>query len=597
MVVAPIRSPRFLSSMRVRLTAGILVLIGLVAAYLISEAYLDRDAAFNAAVQQARTAAASVPQVQREVRDSARLFLELLRGMPEVRSGDPSLCNAALSRVLETQPRYNNLIVVDLDGTVLCSAIPLSSAINVADREWFQQASKTQDFVQGGFVIGRGTGKAQRAYALPFVDGASGSTRIIAGLLDLVWFSKSLSDISLPANSSYGIIDGAGRQLARFPDPERYIGQDVRDTAMYRQLLAHRNGGNFTEVGLDGIERLYFVIGLPADPSHLASDYAYVGIPTAAIFAGTQEELRDRLLGLGLLGVILLIGGYYATNVLVLQPLNALVRLSRRIASGDLAARSELSVATPEFRELAGSLDSMAASLATRAASLEQEISQHRQAEEQLRASEEKFRSFTEIAAHWHWELDTELRVSEVSENYDAISGLRAADIRRRTIWEIAGDSEPPTTALWTDFRARLMARESFRDFRLSLSPKDGKIRHRRISGNPIFDQQGRFAGYRCVSNDETAEVEAMQRARAAEELLTQAVESIPDGFAIYDASDKLVMMNSQYRKFLLPGSPREPSDKHSTSWFDPICMLAITRKRWPRRGFSTGTPGCTSFV
>jgi len=97
------------------------------------------------------------------------------------------------------------------------------------------------------------------------------------------------------------------------------------------------------------------------------------------------------------------------------------------------------------------------------------------------------------------------------------------------------------------------MARESFRDFRYSVSAEGGQIRHRRVSGTPMFDQQGRFSGYRCISNDETAEVEATLRARAAEELLSHAVESIPDGFAIYDASDKLVMMNSQYRKFLLP--------------------------------------------
>jgi len=528
--------------------------MGFAAAYLVSEAYLDRDAASAAAIQQARTAAASVPEVEHHIRDGARLLLELLGQMPEVRSADPAQCGAALARVLKLQPRYNNILVASLDGTVVCSAVPLKRPVNVADRPWFQEVSKTRDLVEGGFIVGRITGKPQRPYALPFVDPASGSTKFVNALLDLVWFSKTLGDIPLPANSSYGIIDSGGRQLARFPDPERYVGQDVRGTAMYRQLLAHKDGGAFRVVGIDGIERLYFVIAPSADPSHLASDYAYVGIPTAAIFAETRMELRNRLLGLGILGSLLLIGSYMASEALIVRPLNALVTLSRRIAAGDFSARSGLRHATLEYRALADSFDSMAASLANRAALLDQEILEHRQTEESLRASEERFRSFTEIASHWHWELDAELRIREVSEGYDNFSGLRVANVRGRKMWEAAGDGDPPTTALWAALEARLLARERIRDFRYSVAVEGGQMRYRRVSAVPIFDREGRFDGYRCVSNDETAEVEASRRARAAEELLAHAVESIPDGFAIFDAADRLAMMNARYREFLRPG-------------------------------------------
>ena len=144
--------------MRARLAVGIFVLIGLAAAYLVSEAYFDRDAALAGAIQQARTSASFVPELQHQVRDSARLLLQLLSQMPEVLSADPARCDAALARVLQSQPRYNNLIVVGLDGSVLCSGIPLEKPIDVADRPWFQDVSKTRDFVEGGYVVGRGTG-------------------------------------------------------------------------------------------------------------------------------------------------------------------------------------------------------------------------------------------------------------------------------------------------------------------------------------------------------------------------------------------------------------------------------------------------------
>ena len=47
--------------------------------------------------------------------------------------------------------------------------------------------------------------------------------------------------------------------------------------------------------------------------------------------------------------------------------------------------------------------------------------------------------------------------------------------------------------------------------------------------------------GYRFATRDETGEVEARARAHAAEDLLRRSIESIPEGFAIYDPEDRLV--------------------------------------------------------
>ena len=74
-----------------------------------------------------------------------------------------------------------------------------------------------------------------------------------------------------------------------------------------------------------------------------------------------------------------------------------------------------------------------------------------------------------------------------------------------------------------------------------------------------------------ALTRDETKEVEARQRAQAAEELLSRAVESISDGFAIYDADDRMVMINSRFRESFPAG--------------------AAGRRPLPR----TGSQGCSS--
>jgi PAS domain S-box-containing protein len=51
------------------------------------------------------------------------------------------------------------------------------------------------------------------------------------------------------------------------------------------------------------------------------------------------------------------------------------------------------------------------------------------------------------------------------------------------------------------------------------------------------------------VSQDVTAEMEALDRAAAAERRFVDAIEALPDGFVIYDADDRLVACNTRYRE------------------------------------------------
>ncbi|HEX6115350.1 MAG TPA: PAS-domain containing protein, partial [Geminicoccaceae bacterium] len=68
------------------------------------------------------------------------------------------------------------------------------------------------------------------------------------------------------------------------------------------------------------------------------------------------------------------------------------------------------------------------------------------------------------------------------------------------------------------------------------------------------------------ISLDVTAQKQAEATVRASEQRLTDAIESISEGFALYDAEDRLVLCNSRYRELLsfrisdvlTPGTPFE---------------------------------------
>ena len=69
-------------------------------------------------------------------------------------------------------------------------------------------------------------------------------------------------------------------------------------------------------------------------------------------------------------------------------------------------------------------------------------------------------------------------------------------------------------------------------------------------------DELGRMAQALTIFRDTAREVEAasLREIREARGRLTDAIESISEGFSLYDADDRLILCNSRYRELLYPG-------------------------------------------
>ena len=130
------------------------------------------------------------------------------------------------------------------------------------------------------------------------------------------------------------------------------------------------------------------------------------------------------------------------------------------------------------------------------------DITERRRAEEALRASEERFRSLTALSSDWYWEHDEEFRLTKVvgGRAYDNNVGLRRVIGQRP--WEAASVGMDP--ADWESHRQLLEAHEPFRDFEITHEGTDGRLYTVSVSGEPVFDEHGRFTGYRGVGRDIT---------------------------------------------------------------------------------------------
>jgi len=382
----------------------------------------QRQAAAQAAKDNALGLARLVAVVQRRLIESTHEQLVSLAQLPIVRRPAwADLCAETFARLLKQHSHYLNLGVIELNGELRCSAVPMKERVNLADRPYFIRALESRDFAMGDYQIGRVTGKGSVNFGYPVLDEAGQLQAVVFAALDLAaLFSDLVTNVPLPEGATFLMVNEEGAILARHPDPHRWVGKNVAESALAREMRAQPGEGVIEAPGMDGVERFYAFVPLYAAPGGEA-DVA-IGLPKSAVLGPAHMAFIRNLALMALAAALALAAAWAGGRLLVLRPVNALIQAAGHLGGGDLSARTGVNHGTGELGRLAQHFDDMAESLQERELVLRQAIAERR-------ISDARFADIINNAADAVISVDEHQRIVLFNHGAEKIFGYAASEI------------------------------------------------------------------------------------------------------------------------------------------------------------------------
>lgn len=297
--------------------------------------------------------------LQQQIIVAARAVLQVVARAhaATLKSGDT--CNQLFSDIGLDVPWLKGVSAVDLDGRVVCSTFPNAVGLSLADRDYFQRAVRTGEFVLSDYLVGRFQQAPTIVAVIPVRGAGNAVTGLITAAIDLHWIGRLSEAVRDHPGSMAIVIDGKGTLLAGHPNLESRLGRPLSGPLIAAMLAQPE--GEITADGIDGKARMFAYRQLPGTDARIA-----VGMDEREVLGRVSRETWIGYVQLALICGAVLFGLWFGGERLIMQPIRSLARSAARIGLGNLGPHLTDRRWAPEFAPLAGALETMARRLAVR---------------------------------------------------------------------------------------------------------------------------------------------------------------------------------------------------------------------------------------
>ncbi|MHA4870679.1 bifunctional diguanylate cyclase/phosphodiesterase [Duganella sp. PWIR1] len=141
---------------------------------------------------------------------------------------------------------------------------------------------------------------------------------------------------------------------------------------------------------------------------------------------------------------------------------------------------------------------------------LAEDVAARKRTEEALQESEHRFRRLLALSSDWYWEQDEEFRFTNITGGFFDKGKQDPQRFLGKTRWEL--HPEMWDNRWGRDHRTVLESHLPFTNLEYALPGHDGQTHWFSTSGEPVFDREGKFKGYRGTGTEITERKQAEQR-------------------------------------------------------------------------------------
>jgi len=325
----------------------------------------------------------NLTEIQNRITNSTKTLLQTIAAIPAVTTLEEDTSRTILETVLNANPIYTNVILVNLQGNVVAAGKGHNKAkgLNFSDRKQFKEALISKGFSSGEFVVGKSTHKAIFPFGMAVLDDHGHAVGALIIGVSLSHFEKLFSEGRYPPNSFLGISDHAGRHLLHYPVTDNLkIGTPI-NREVYRAVSTSEISGHIRTTDANGIDRIVVYTPLQLTENSKPYIYFFLGIDYQRSIAEANKILY-RLVSVSLLSLfIALIVAWFIGGKTISKKIEKLCFATKKFSEGEQKVTTGIDYRDGELGQLAESFDKMVTIIRQRESEkekLEHELNQSR---------------------------------------------------------------------------------------------------------------------------------------------------------------------------------------------------------------------------